>query len=383
MQIPFHRSFTIQDDIEQVVDTLKSGWLTMGPKTIEFEEKFRQETSAKHAVALSSGTAAMHLALNAIGLKKNDEVIIPSMTFPATGEVVRYFNAIPVIVDVDKNTENILPHEIKKNISKKTKAIMPVHIGGLPCDMDEIMTIANKYNIKVIEDAAHCFPSFYKGKPIGTIGDITAFSFYVTKTIACGEGGMATTENDEYTEKMCIWRLHGINKDAWKRYTKEGNWFYEVVDVGFKYNMTDIQASLGLAQLQKSNLMWEKRKFIAKRFNEAFKNISQLIVPVEPADRQTSWHLYVLKLKLEALKINRNEFILKLKDAGISTSVHFIPLYRHPYYQINFPVDIKKMKNSEWLFERIISLPIFPGMTDEQVNYVIEKVIKIAKSNAR
>jgi dTDP-4-amino-4,6-dideoxygalactose transaminase len=363
-----------------VDNALRSGWLTMGPRTVEFENRFRETVQAKFAVAVNSCTAAMHLALKVIGLQAGDEVIIPDMTFTATGEVVRYFNAVPVLIDVDRQTQNILPEEIERNITPKTRAIIPVHFGGQPVNLDEILVIAKKYNLKIIEDAAHCFPSFYKGKPIGSFGDITAFSFYATKTLAVGEGGMATTQVKEYAEKMRVLRLHGISKDAWKRYSREGNWYYEVVDAGFKYNTTDIQASLGLTQLNISDRTWKLRAKIAERYNHAFQNIDQLILPKILTDRETSWHLYVIKLRLESLKIDRNVFIRKLKDKGIGVSVHFIPLHLHPYYRSFLKDKGSLLKNSRWLYKRIISLPIFPGMTNREVDYVIENVLDIARS---
>ncbi len=333
MRIPFHKSYTDQTDIDKVIQAINSGWLTMGPMTLEFEEKFREAVNAKYAVAVNSCTAAMHLALKAIDLKPKDEVIIPAMTFTATGEVVRYFDAHPVIVDVDNVHHNITPSEIEKHLTKKTKAIIPVHFGGNPAPMTEIMDIAAKHNLKVIEDAAHCFPTFYKDRPIGSIGDITTFSFYATKTIACGEGGMATTENKKYADEMRILRLHGISKDAWKRYSSEGSWFYEVVDAGYKYNTTDIQAGLGLAQLAKANDMWERRVHIAKSYDQGFKDNPCIITPIESPGCRSSWHLYVIKLKIEKLRINRNDFIEELSEKGIKASLHFIPLYRHPYYK--------------------------------------------------
>jgi dTDP-4-amino-4,6-dideoxygalactose transaminase len=310
-------------------------------------------------------------------------VIIPAMTFTASGEVVRYFNANPVIVDVDRETHNILPEQIERAITGKTKVIMPVHFGGQPADMDAIIAIAKKHKLLVIEDAAHCFPSFYKDKSIGSIGDITAFSFYATKTLACGEGGMATTENPEWDEAMRVQRLHGISRDAWKRYTREGSWFYEVIDAGHKYNMTDIQAALGLSQLEKADLMWQKRIAIAVRYGAAFKTSDLIAAPVVRPGKRTSWHLYVIHLAIEKLAIDRNRFIDLLTERQIKTSVHFIPLYRHPYYQRTCPTDISQMKNSEWLYERIISLPIYPGMTTTETDYVIENVLEIAQKNAR
>jgi perosamine synthetase len=380
---PFHKPFIMEDELNEVADTLKKGWLTMGPKTIEFEKAFKKQVKAKHAVSVNSCTAALHLSLKVIDLKENDEVIIPSMTFAATGEVVRYFNARPVIVDVDKGTHNILVDEIERNITPRTKAIIPIHFGGHSAEMDEISEIAQRHNLRVIEDAAHCFPSFYKGKPVGSISDITAFSFYATKTIAMGEGGIAATNSEEFAERMSILRLHGISKDAWKRYGKGAEWYYEIVEVGYKYNMTDIQAALGLAQLKKTGHMQGKRNLIAQKYNEAFKDSPYLIIPTVKDYVETSWHLYVIKLKTEKLKISRDQFINELQNRGIGVSVHFIPLHRHPYYKDTLNLNPENFRNSEWLYERIISLPIFPGMSQDDVDYVIENVLQLANRHGK
>lgn len=383
MQIPFHKPYITDDEIDEVVDSLRSGWLTMGPKTHRFEKEFAGYIGSRHAIAVNSCTAALHLALKAINLKPGDEVIIPTMTFTATGEVVCYFNAKPVIVDVEKKTHNLEITKIEEAITTNTRAIIPVHYAGQPCDMNEIMEIAKKYNLHVIEDAAHAFPSKYKGHIIGTIGDITCFSFYATKTLTTGEGGMVTTENDEWAEKMKMLRLHGISQDAWKRHSDEGSWYYEVIEAGYKYNMTDIQAGLGLAQLKKLEWMWKRRKEIAEKYTEAFKSLEEIITPFVKPDRVSAWHLYVIKLNLEALKIDRAGFIEELKDRGIGTSVHFIPLHRHPFYRDTFDYRAEDFPNAEWVYERIISLPIYPGMTNKQVNRVIESVIEVIKENKR
>ena len=383
MQIPFHKPYITEEEIEGVVDSLRNGWLTMGKKTIEFEERFKTYIGSKHAIAVNSCTAALHLALRVIGIKEGDEVIVPTTTFVATAEVVNYFNAKPVLVDIEKDTHLIDVRKIEKKITKKTKAIIPVHFSGQPADMDPIMDIAKKYNLFVVEDAAHALPAWYKGRKIGTIGDITAFSFYATKTITTGEGGMATTDNPEWAERMKILRLHGISKDAWKRYTKEGSWEYDVLEKGYKYNTTDINAALGLAQLKKADWLWERRKYIAERYNEAFKDYEELILYKVKEDRTSSWHLYPLKLNLEALKIDRNRFIEELKKRGIGTSVHFIPLYRFTYYKERFGYTPKEFPNSEWVFERVLSLPIYPGMTEEEIGYVVENVVDIVKTYRR
>jgi dTDP-4-amino-4,6-dideoxygalactose transaminase len=380
MEIPFHKPCIGEDEISEVLDTLRSGWITMGPKTMKFEEEFSRYIGSSQAVAVNSGTAALHLALKAVGLKAGDEVIIPTTTFTSTGEVVCYFNAKPVIVDVNRETHNIDVASIAKAITSKTRAIIPVHFGGQPCDMDEILEIAGKHKLYVIEDAAHALPARYKGERIGRISNLTCFSFYSTKPLAMGEGGLVTTENGEWADRIRTLRLHGISKDAWKRYSKGGSWFYEVVEAGYKYNTTDLQAALGLAQLKKVGQLWNKRKSIARRYTEAFSTQEGIHPPVIRPDRETAWHLYVVKLNLEILKVDRNTFIEKLREKGIQTSVHFIPLHRHPFYRDTFGVDAGDYPNAEWIFKRSISLPIYPGMSDEEVNYVIETTESLLRS---
>lgn len=371
MEVPFHRAYTTDREKELVAEAIDSGWITMGPKTILFEEKFKEYCGAKYAVSMNSATAALHLALKAIGIKENEEVIIPTNTFISTAEVVTYFNAIPVLCDVDYKTHNIDPEKIESLITSKTRAIIPVHFGGQICDMDEINTIAKKYNLKVIEDAAHCLPGFYKGRNVGTLSDITCFSFYATKTLATGEGGMATTENEDYSRSMKINRLHGISRDAWDRYTANGSWYYEVVDNGNKYNTTDINAALGIAQLEKLELMHEKRKAIAGKYDRAFAEKMEMLTL--KTDRVSSYHLYVIKVN------NRNELIELLKKEGISASVHFIPVHMHPYYRERYMYRREDYPVANRVFERSISLPIYPGMSEEQVNYVTEKVLQHAR----
>lgn len=383
MEIPFHRAYITEDEIAEVVDSLRSGWLTMGPKTVRFEELFCLYTGARHALAVNSCTAALHLALRAIGLRQDDEVIIPTMTFTATGEVVCYFNAKPVIVDIDRETLNIDLGAIERAITPKTKAIIPVHHSGQPCDLDEIKTIALTHNLTVIEDAAHALPAWYKGRKIGAISDMTCFSFYATKTLSTGEGGMVTTENEEWAEMIKRLRLHGISRDAWKRYSAEGSWYYEVVDAGYKYNMTDMNAGLGIAQLNKLEWMWQRRQQIAEKYTEAFGTSELIMPPVVRDDRISAWHLYVIKLNLEALGIDRSGFIEELKKKGVHTSVHFIPLHRHPFYRDAFGCEAEDFSHAEWAYERIISLPIFPAMTDDEVRYVIDAVSVTAQRYKR
>lgn len=376
-QIPFHKAYITDEEINQVIDAIKSGWLTMGPKTIEFEEKFRDyiyknENIKGYAISCNSCTAALHLAMKAIGLKAGDEVIIPTNTFIATAEVITYFGAKPVLCDIEETTHNIDVSKIENLITPKTRAIIPVHFGGQPCDMDEILEIAKKYNLFIIEDAAHALPSRYKGKMIGTIGNITCFSFYATKTLTTGEGGMATTFNEDYAKKMKINRLHGISRDAWDRYTLKGNWYYEVVDNGLKYNTTDINSALGLAQLNKVDWMNERRAEIARKYTEAFRG-TKVIPPTIKPDRETSWHLYVIKVN------NRDDLFETLREEGIGTSVHFIPVHKHPYYKKTYGYRDEDYPVANYIYEKSLSLPIYPGLTDEEVNYVIDKVLKYAK----
>jgi len=370
MNIPFHKTHTTEQELNAVIEAVKSGWLTMGPKTIEFEQAFEKFIGCDTAVSLNSATAALHLALKAIGLQRDDEVIVPTNTFIATAEVVTYLDAVPVLCDIQEDTHNIDVSKIEQLITNKTKAIIPVHFAGQPCDMDEIYQIANKYNLKVIEDAAHAIPSSYKGKNIGALEgtDITCFSFYATKTLSTGEGGMATTFNQEYAKNMKINRLHGISRDAWDRYTTKGAWYYEVVDNGNKYNTTDINAALGLVQLQKQYQLREKRVYIANKYIEAFKNKSNIVLPYIKPSRETSWHLFVIKIS------NRDEVIEKLKEKGIGCSVHFIPVHKHPYYKNKYKYQEDDYPIANKVFKQSLSLPIYPDMTDDEIDYVIKHI---------
>ncbi len=382
MKIPFHRPYITDDEINSVVQSLKSGWLTMGEKTIEFERLFALYVGVSNAVAVNSCTSALHLALRAIGVNRGDEVIVPASTFVATAEVVLYFGAKPVIADVDPHTHLIDVSDIEKKLSANTKAIIPVHYGGHPADMDEIVALARSRNSFVIEDAAHALPSWYRGKMVGTIADMTCFSFYATKTLSTGEGGMVTTSMDDRAEKMRSLRLHGISSDAWNRYSEKGSWYYDVSDVGYKYNTTDLNASLGIEQLKKQDFLHKKRTAIAERYQAAF-SANELLIPytVKP-DRITSWHLYPLKLNTDAIALTRDEFIVELKKAGVMTSVHYIPLYRFSFYR-SLGYSEHGFPGSEWCFNRMLSLPIYPGMSDEEVEYVIDTVLDIVKKHRR
>ena len=383
MKIPFHKPCIREEEISGVLETLKSGWLTMGPRTIEFEERFREYIGSKHALAVSSCTAAMHLALEAAGLQKGDEVIIPAFTFTATGEVVCYFGAKPVLVDIDDETCCMDASKIEEILTPRTKAIIPVHYGGHPCDMERIQEIARRHNLYIIEDAAHALPAWLSGRKIGTFGDAACFSFYATKTLTTGEGGMVATDNDRWADRIRIMRLHGINADAWKRYSDQGSWYYEVIDAGYKYNMTDISAAMGLAQLERLEWMWEQRAKLAKRYDNAFNEMDEITVPTVRDNAVSAWHLYAIRLNLEALTIDRGQFIEELTGRGIGTSVHFVPLHRHPFYRDKFGVNPKDFPVAERIYESIISLPIYPDLTIEQADYVAENVIEIAGKGRR
>ena len=377
--LPFARPLIGQEDIEEVVDTLNSDWLTTGPKTHLFEEEFAKYIGCKYAVAVNSCTAALHISLAALGIGKGDEVITTPYTFISTVNVILQQGAIPIFVDIKPDTFNIDPDLIREKINDKTKAIMPVHFAGQPCEMDKIMKIAKDNNLLVIEDAAHAISAEYEGRKIGTIGDATSFSFYPTKNMTTGEGGMVTTNDEELMNKFKIWSLHGISKDAWKRYSAEGSWYYEVVCPGYKYNMTDIQASLGLHQLEKLNRFQRKREILVKAYNEAFKDMKEITIPFVKDNIKHAWHLYVIKIVSEKLKINRNQFIEALKAENIGTSVHFIPAHLQPYYRDTFGFKKGDFPNAEYAFERVISLPLFPRMSDKDVKDVINSVKKIVK----
>jgi perosamine synthetase len=381
--IPFHRADVGEEEAQAAANVVRSGWLTMGSRTIEFEEKFANYVGAKHAIGVNSCTAGLHLALDAIGLEQGDEVLVPTTTFAASAEVVSYFKAKPVLVDVDAGSLCMDPGDAERRITPRTRAVMPVHFAGQPCDMDALQHVAMRHGLRVIEDAAHSLPAAYRGVRVGAISEFTAFSFYATKTLTTGEGGMVTTENDDLAARMRMMRLHGISRDAWKRYSSEGSWCYEVLAMGFKYNLTDIQSAIGIVQLSKCDAMNAARQKIAARYNREFSKEFTLQVPTVGEDRESSWHLYVLRLNLKELTITRAGMIEKLRERGIGTSVHFIPLHLHPYYKETFGYCPEDFPIASREFERYLSLPIFPGMTGAQIDYVIQSVLEIVKGASR
>jgi perosamine synthetase len=378
LQVPFHRAAVGDEEARAVSEVIRSGWLTMGPKTFEFEKEFAKYVGAEHAIAVSTGTAALHLSLEAAGVQAGDEVLLPTTTFTATAEAVTYVGARPVLVDIDPVTMNIDTEDAARRITLKTKAIIPVHLGGQPCDMDKIQALAKKYYLRVIEDAAHALPSEYRGKRVGQISEFTCFSFYATKTLTTGEGGMITTDNPVAADRIRLMRLHGIERDAWNRYRADGSWFYEVLEAGFKYNLTDFQSAMGLVQLAKCDDMRQARRAIAQRYSDALSDFEEIVTPTVYPDRSSSWHLYILRLRLDRLRIDRDSFIQTLRRRGVACSVHFIPLHLQPYYRRVYGCQIDDYPRAEQEYHSCLSLPIFPAMSDLEVNYVIEAVQETA-----
>jgi len=367
-----------KDELKEMLDTIRSGWWGTGPKVQKFEEDFKKYAQTKQAVAVNSATAAMHLGLDVLGVKADDEVITTPLTFVSTANVILHCGAKPVFADVDQQTGNIDPQEISNKITKKTKVIIPVHLYGRPCQMDEITKLAKKHQLYVLEDAAHATETWHKGKKIGSISDMTAFSFYVTKNVATGEGGMLTTNNQVWAEKAKVRRLHGISADAWKRYSTAGYRPYEGVYPGYKYNMMDIQASLGIHQLKRAETNLKIRNKYWQVYNKAFKQLDGVIPPA-PDEKNIvhARHLYAINLELEKLKINRNQFIDALKAENIGAGIHFTALHLHKYYRETFGFKPGDFPNAELIGERTVSLPFYPHMTEKDVQDVIKAVEKI------
>lgn len=395
--IHFHRPAIGKEEIKEVTECLKSGWLTTGMRTKQFEAEFAKYTGAKFAIALNSCTAALHLALEALELKAGELVLVPTMTFAATAEVVRYFNAIPVLVDCHENDFNIdffRAEKIIKDINAgrkvpgvpkkhgRLRGIIPVHFGGHPVDVNEALRLKKKYNLFIVEDCAHCCPAYYRdssGKMMmaGRGADIACYSFYANKTITTGEGGMATTDNEKWAERMRIMSLHGISRDAWKRFTKSGTWFYEILEPGFKYNLTDIASAIGIHQLRKAGKFMSERKRIAEYYWAKLKGIPGLGLPSQKEEMLHSWHLYEVRIDSGITGIHRNEVIEKLKEDNIGSSVHYIPLHLHPYYREKYGYRKGDFPNAENLFDQCLSLPIFPGLKNAELDRICSSLKKI------
>jgi dTDP-4-amino-4,6-dideoxygalactose transaminase len=381
--LPFARPSITEREKQAVLDVLDSGWLTTGPRTKLFEERFAATVGTRQAIALNSATAALHLALEALGVGPDDEVIVPTWTFAASGEVVAYRGARPVLVDVDARTLNATPEAILAAVTPRTRAVIAVHIAGLPVEIERLVTLLEPRGIAVVEDAAHAFPSRIggtAGRYAGTFGRAGAFSFYATKTITTGEGGMLVTDDDAIAERARIMSLHGISRDAWNRYAANGSWYYEIEDAGYKYNMTDIAAALGLVQLERAEELLGARREIAAAYSDAFlaSAAADLIeLPEDADDGSHAWHLYIVRLALDRLTLDRAAVIAALRDDGIGSSVHFIPLHLHPYYRRRWGTRPEDHPVATREYERVISLPIWPGMGESDIRRVVDSLASI------
>jgi len=379
MEIPFHRPSIGEEEIQEVVTTLRSGWLTSGPRTVQFEEEFREYVQAKHALAVNSATAGLHLALTALGIGPGDEVITTPLTFCSTVHSIIHTGATPVLADV-KSNGNLDPASVEKLISPRTKAILPVHLAGLPCNMDRIWAMARARGLFVVEDAAHAVGARYYGRPIGAssqpASDAVVFSFYATKNLATGEGGMVTTPRADLADAMKMLTLHGMSRDAWGRYTKEGSWYYEVLSDGFKYNLSDLQSAIGIHQLRKLDGFTQTRAEYAQLYTEAFSHIEELESPPDECTCTHAWHLYILRLRPEKAGLDRNDFIEALRKKGITCSVHFIPIPLHPYFS-KLGLTSDTCPRAMELYSRIVSLPLYPAMRKDQVRYVARSVVEV------
>lgn len=386
--VPFHRPSIGDEEVREVVETLRSGWLTTGPRAARFEKEFREYVGAPYAVALNSATAGLHLALSALGVGPGDEVITTPMTFCATVQAILHVGATPVLADVCRDG-NIDPEQIERRISNRTRAIIPVHLAGLPCDMETIWPMARERGIHVIEDAAHAAGALYQGRPIGAGpsekgdgSDAVVFSFYATKNMTTGEGGMVACHRQPLADAIRMLALHGVSHDAWNRYADDGDWHYDVLAHGFKYNLSDIQAAIGIHQLHKLDESIQRRAAYARIYNDAFGGMDELELPPDNPQCRHAWHLYILRLNLHRLAIDRREFIRQLRERGVCASVHFIPI---PFFRFFSRLHLPEhpCQRASNLYPRIVSLPLYPAMTEEQVRYVAATVQQIVKSSCR
>jgi len=383
IDLPFHRAWLDDDEINEVVDTLKSGWLTTGPKTHQFEEDFKRYMGCKHALGLNSCTAGLHLSVAAMEFDEGSEVISTPMTFPATSNVVVHERLRPVFVDIEPGTLNIDAAKIEEKITPKTRAIFPVHFAGHPCDMDAIGEIARKHNLVVFEDAAHALETSYKNRKVGNLGNLTSFSFYANKNITTGEGGMLTINDDALADKLRILRLHGLSKDAWKRFGKTGFSQWELLAPGYKYNLTDIASSLGLHQLRKANKFFEIRKRYTAMYNAAFKDFPEIETPVIRDYAQPSYHIYIIALRLDRLTITRDQFLNEIQARGIGVAVHYVALHLQPFYKENFKTQPADCPIASDYSQRVLTLPLYPKMSEQDVNRVIETVTDLITKHRR
>ena len=381
--LPYALPWTGEEEKRELVEALESGWITTGPRVKKLEEALAAFTGSRHVVCVDSCTAALHLALNSLDLKPGDEVITSPLTFCSTVHSIVHAGGTPVLADVEPDTLNLDPEAAARAITPRTRALLPVHYGGHPCEMDALLDLAAKRGIAVIEDAAHAVGARYKGKSAGTLGDAGCLSFYATKNMTTAEGGALLTDRDEIADSARLNSLHGMSKDAWRRYTSTGSWYYEVVAAGFKYNMTDLEAAIGLHQLQRLPGFNERRRELAHLYNEAFSAHPALELPVERGHVYHVYHLYPIRLRLERLACDRARFIEELRAEGIGTTVNFIPIHYHPYYRERLGLAPGALPVAEAAYERLVSLPLYPRMSDEDAADVIHAVRKVADACAR
>ena len=388
--IPFHLPSIGDEEVQEVADVLRSGWLTTGPRTAQFEKDFAAYVDSDHALAVNSCTAGLHVALAGLGIGRGDEVITTPLTFCSTVHTILHTGAKPVLADVGADG-NIDPEEIERAITPRTRALLPVHLAGLPCEMDAIWDIARRHGLLVVEDAAHAAGTRYAGRLIGAgrgersepASDATAFSFYATKNMTTGEGGMVTSPNETLAARMRMLSLHGMNRDAWNRYSERGNWYYEVAEPGFKYNLTDVQSALGIHQLRKLESFIETRTRYAEIYRQELGDLAEVELPAERPGTRHAWHLYILRLNLDLLNIDRQGFIASLRNKGVGTSVHFIPIPLHPYFA-RLRLGERRCDFALELYPRLVSLPLYPAMTEDQV-YCVAKCVKeiVAEQRAK
>jgi dTDP-4-amino-4,6-dideoxygalactose transaminase len=379
--LPYCQPSVDEEEIAGVVEVLRSGWLTTGPRTHEFEREFATAVSSSHAVAVNSGTSALHLALAAAGIGPGDEVITTPLTFCACANVIVQLGATPVLADICSDDLNIDPDQVERRITPRTRAIMAVDFAGQPCRFDALRDLASRHHLFLLEDAAHSTGASYRDQPVGSIADATAFSFYPTKNMTTGEGGMLTVASDELEQRARVLALHGMSRDAWRRYQKDASWAYDVVAAGFKYNMSDIQAALGLVQLRRLDELNQARAALAQRYAALLQSCDAIELPASRPEVQRTWHLYVIRLRLEALRIDRSAFIEALAERGIGTSVHFIPIHHHSYFREGFGFSAADLPITEQVFPEIVSLPLYPRMTEADVERVASAVGAIAEAN--
>jgi dTDP-4-amino-4,6-dideoxygalactose transaminase len=377
--LPFARASIGPKEIASVVETLKSGWLTLGPRTREFERVVAEYVGVRDAAALHSCTAGLHLAMVVFGVGPGDDVVLPALNFAAGPNMVLHLGARPVLADVDPETLNVTPETLERAATDRTKVFMPVHFAGRPCDMPEIVDFAHARGAKVLGDAAHAIGADQRGKKVGSVADATSFSFYVTKAITTGEGGMVTAPDENVATRIRRLSLHGMSSDAWKRYGECGPWYYEILEAGYKYNMSDIQAALGLCQMERIDEFREARDRIAGIYRAGLAAEDGITVPPTYTDGHHAWHLYPIQINLDVVRLSRDDFIRALVDERIGVSVHFIPVHYHPFFSARLGYSRGAFPTTERYYGRAVSLPIYPSMTDADAADVVEAVTKLLR----